>query len=242
MTDKFYKFGKNRLIEVSLRLFYLFGMWRNNNSTIVYTIFGYIFQAITSLGWTIAKSIGTVMLEKRSELILLTPTTVYAYSNIYRGFLIMWKHDAIKTSLKDISDLLLTENEYETIQKKMKFFNKTSIGYTTFILLGLLSASLNPVLSNGKELPVPIWLPYNDWKENRQDFIYASIFSYAGIASIAIVCAFSPILVWYLILINSLKLEVLGQRLRVLGYKETESNVCLNGLRNCIQRHREIVT
>lgn len=239
MTDKFYKFGKNRLIEISLCLFYLFGMWRRKNSTKVYIIFGYTFQAITSLGWTIAKSIATVMLEKRNELILLGPTTVYAYSNIYRGFLIMWKHNTINDSLNAISDLLLTKNEYETMQKKMSFFNKTSLAYITFMFLGLVSACLNPVVSNGKELPVPIWLPFNDWKENRQDYLFALLFSYSAIASVTIICSFTPIIVWYLIFINSIKLEVLGQRLRILGCRKTETEP-LDGLLNCIRQYQEI--
>lgn len=241
IEDTDYRLGKNRLIEFSLQLLHYFGLWPKNDSTLVYTVVGYIFQAVTSLAWTIAKSIEAAMLEKRSDLILFVPTTIYTYSNIYRGFLIMWKHKTINTNLIVVSDLLLTKNEYETTQKKMNFFNKISLVYITFISLSLVSACLNPVLSHGNELPIPLWLPYNDWKHNRQDYIYALLFSYAGVASITILCAFTPIIVWYLILINSIKLEVFGQRLRKLGYKESKLNDSLNDLLHCIGRHREIV-
>lgn len=238
--DKFYKFGKNKLIEISLQLFHVFGMWPKENSTIVYTIVGYIFQVLTSLAWTVAKSIATVMLEKKTELILFVPTTVYAYTFISRGFLIMWNHKTIDCSLNSISDLPLTENEYETVQRKMKFFNRTSIFYTTFISFSLVSACLNPLISNGKELPVPIWLPYNDWKRNRSDYLFALIFSYTAIAPITVLCSLTPIIVWYLLFINAIKLEILGNRLRILGSMERKANDSIMDLLNCVRRHQEI--
>ncbi len=239
VEDKFYKFGKNKVIEVSLKLFHYFGMWPRHDSTLVYIIAGSIFQALTSWAWTIAKSIESVMLQKKSDLILFVPTTIYAYSNLYRGFLIMWKHKTINTNLIVASELLLTKNEYENVQKKMNFFSKISIAYVTFLSLSLVSACLNPVLSHGDELPIPLWIPFNDWKHDREDYIFALLFSYAGIASITILCSFTPIFVWYLILINSIKLEVFGHRLRKLGFMEP--NDCLNDLLHSIRRHQEIV-
>lgn len=241
-TDQIYKFGRNGLIEISLRLFYFIGMWPQKNSTVVYTVLGYTLQALTSLAWTIGKSIATVFLEKKSELILFGPTTVYAYTNIYRGFLIMWKHDTIESSLNEIADLRLTKNEYEKLQAKISFFNKTSVAYIMFISLGLVSACVNPIISNGNELPVPVWLPFNDWRNNNRDYAIALLFSYAGISSIVVICSFTPILVWYLVFINIVKLEVLGERLRVLDCDKNETHKSLESLLNCIRRHLEIVS
>lgn len=239
-TDQLYRFGKNPLIELSLRLFYFVGMWPQSDSTIVYTVLGYTLQAFTSLAWTVAKSVATGMLETRSELILFLPTTVYAYSNVYRGFIIMRKHKTINSILNEISDLPLTKNEYEKVQQKINFFNKTSWAFILSMSLGLISACANPIITQGNELPVPVWLPFNDWKTNRLDYAVALVFSYAGIASFVVVCSFTPILVWYLIFINTMKIEILGERLRILGCEA--ANGSLEDLLNFIRRHREIVS
>ncbi|XP_037034427.1 odorant receptor 94a-like [Bradysia coprophila] len=66
-------------------------------------------------------------------------------------------------------------------------------------------------------MPVPIWLPYIYWQENDRDFIIALVFSVTGIATLTIPCAFTPIIVWYLLYATSLMIEVLGQRLQSLG-------------------------
>lgn len=241
MTHNILKFGTNTLVEASLTILYIFGTWPRKNSTVVYLIVGHVFQALTTFAWTIAKCIGTVMLEEKNEIIMLSASSIYCVVAAYRGFVFMRNYKAINTCLDVISEFSLSNVESEIIQQKIKTFSRTSTAYPAFYFLGIVSAFLNPVLSDGRVLPVPIWLPFVYWKDNDRDFYIALMFSAMGILSMVIVCAFTPVIVWYLMYASTLTLEILGRRLRNLGYEQTDQKeFTLNLLKN-IQLHQAIV-
>lgn len=241
MSDKDFKIGTNRLVKVTVSVSYFFGMWPKENSTIFYTIFGYMFQILTTFGWTLAKCIGTAFLQDKNEIILLTASSMYCVVAAYRAFIVMRKYKTIDICLKAISEFSLNKVEYEIMQRKIRKFSNMSSAYTAFILLGVTSALLNPVLSVERVMPVPIWLPYIDWQENERDFYIALIFSIMGIASMVVVCAFTPIIIWYLIYGSSLTLEVLGHRLQNLGYEQKNHEQTSSDLVKCIKLHQDIV-
>ncbi len=240
MSDKILKIGTNRLVNVTLWLSYIIGIWPKSDSTIIYTIFGWIYQMLTTFGWTIAKSSASIWMEEKNEFIMFTAASMYCVVAAYRAFVFMRSSKTIDVCLNAVSGFRLTKVEYNIIQPKLKMFSKLSLAYTTFIFSGLISALLNPVLSAGKEMPVPIWLPFLNWKEYVRDFYIVLIFSVMGILSMVVVCAFTPIIIWYLIYGSSLMLEILSNRLQMLGHalKSDEENFV--NFTECIKLHQKI--
>lgn len=241
MSDKVYKIGSNQLVKFTIWLNYMIGMWPKNDSTIIYRSLGFLYQSTTTFAWTIAKCIGTVFLADKNDVIMFTASSMYCVVAAYRAFIIMMRYKAIDVCLNSISEFSLSKAEYEMIQPKIKSFSKLSSTYTAFILSGLVSAFLNPVLSAERVMPVPIWLPYLDWKENERDFYIGLIFSALGISSMVVICAFTPIIIWYLIYVSSLVLEVLGHRLQNVGYEQKNHEQNLDDLIKCIRIHQDIV-
>lgn len=240
MSDKICKIGTNRLVNVTVWLSYIIGIWPKNDSTIIYTIFGCIYQTLTTFGWTIAKTTASILMKDKNEFIMLTAASVYCLVAAYRTVIFMISCKTIDICLNAVSEFRLTKVEFDLIQPKLKMFSRLSSAYTTFIFSGLISALLNPVLSSNKTMPVPIWLPYVNWKENDRDFYIALTFSVLGILSMVVVCAFTPIIIWYTIYGSSLMLEILSNRLQMLGNVQKSDEENFSDLTECIQLHRKI--
>lgn len=241
VKEKKLKIGTNRLVAATIWLSYIHGLWPRADSTIAYTIYGYIFQSLTTFGWTIAKCIGTYVVDlDRKEVILLTASSMYCAVVAYRTIIFMGSYKTIDVCLDFISEFQLSKTEYEFIQPKINFFSKLSTSYTLFIFSGFTSALLNPILSAEKAMPVPIWLPYINWQENERDFIIALVFSVAGLLSMVVVCAFVPIIVWYILYGTSLTIKVLGHRLQCLGYGRKNHNENLDDLIKCMELDQQI--
>jgi len=150
MTDNVFEFGTNTLVKVSLNFLYIIEILPKKNSGLVYLVVGYTFQALTTFSWTIAKCIGTVLLEEKNEIIMLTASSIYCVVAAYRGFVFMRNYESINSSLNAISEFSLSHVEWEIIQQKIKRFSKTSTAYPAFYFLGLTSAFLNWTIKKWK--------------------------------------------------------------------------------------------
>lgn len=64
LTSDSLKFGSNSLINFSPLAFHIFGVWPQNQSTIIHVVIVYAFYILCTAGWTVAKSIGTAKLKK----------------------------------------------------------------------------------------------------------------------------------------------------------------------------------
>lgn len=235
-----FKIGMTRLLKVTVWLSYIYGLWPRVNSTIIYTIYGYIFQLSTSVLWIILKTIASLLMDDLKLFILFNGTSCYGSVAVYRALALMRKYKNVDVCLNTISEFQLSKTEYEIIQPKMKTFSKLSSTYNGFIFIGMISAYLNPVLSAERALPVPIWIPFLNWEGNARDFYIVLTFSYISMNSVVHHCAFTPIIVWYLIHGSSLMIEVLGHRLRKLGHERKSSKKHYHDLVQCIKTHQEI--
>ncbi len=240
MTDRIFKIGTTKLLDIHLWYSYVLGLWPRKNSTLFYIIYGYIFQILITFGWTLAKCIETALTQGKSEIIFLTATSLYCVVGTIRTFVILRRNQAIGVCIDAISEFPLNRVEREIAQPKIKAFAFWSGAYFSFICVAFLSTFILPIISPERALPVPIWLPLN-WKENGRDFGIAVAYSMAGIFAVLNACGLSSILVWYLLYGCSVTLEVLGHRLKNVGHKENKQKENLNELVECIKIHQGIV-
>lgn len=223
MTSDTLKFGSNSLINFSILAFNIFGVWPRNHSTVIYTIIGYAFHILFSAGWTVAKCIGTTMLEKRSDLILLGPSSLYCCMSTLRIFIVMYNFKNIKRNYDKIIGFEVNTEEFEDTQIKIKRFSRNSVAYVVFLFSALGSAVFEPFFKKERMMPIPIWFPL-DYRNNIMYFWIGYWFSFFGILSLVVLDSFIPIFIWFLIYSNALKLKMLGNRISKLGYDTTREN------------------
>lgn len=247
MTKVHLTFGSNSLINFSILTFHIFGVWPRSHSTVVYTIMGYLFHILFSAGWTTAKCIGTAMLGKRSDLILLGPSSLYCIMSTIRIFIVMYNFENIKKSYDQITEFAVNDDEFEAIRKKIKIFARNSVFYVVFLFSALGSAVVEPFFSQEPVMPVPIWFPL-DYKNNIIFFWIGYWFSFLGILSLVVLDSFLPIFIWFLIYANALKLKMLGNRISRLGYEKAEEGTETTNHKNAfwslygyIKLHKQVI-
>lgn len=221
MTSANLTFGSNRLINFAIFIFHIFGLWPREHSTIIYTVMGYSFHIFFTAGWTVAKCIGTSMLQERSDLILLGPSTLYCILSVLRIFILMYNFDNIRKSFIQIRDFELNDQELRYIQQKIATFSKSSIAYVMFLSGSLGSAILTPFFEPEPVMPIPIWFPL-DYKNNVLYFWIGYWFSFLAILALVVLDSFSPIFIWFLMYGNALKLKLLSNRVSKLGYETAD--------------------
>lgn len=213
------KFGSNSFINFAITAFHIFGVWPRKHSTILYTIAAFAFHTFFTAGWTTAKWFGTAKLEKRAELILLAPTSLYASMSTLRIYIVMFNFEKIKRNFDEITQFeLKSDSEADYIRKKVKGFSRSSVAYVVLMFSALGSALVTPIFEKERVLPVPIWFPL-DWKNNLLNYWFAYIFSTLGQLSLVVLNSFIAIFIWFLMYANALKLKLLGDRLSKLGYQ-----------------------
>ncbi|KAJ6641758.1 putative odorant receptor 71a [Pseudolycoriella hygida] len=171
------------------------------------------------------------MLEKRAEIILLAPTSLYASMSTLRIYAVMFNFKRIKRSFDEITEFeLKSEMESEFIRKLISRFARTSVAYVIFMFSALGSALVAPIFEKERVLPVPIWFPL-DWQNNLFYYWLAYIFSTLGQLALVVLNSFIPIFIWFLMYGNALKLKLLGDRIATLGYQSTtERGTVGNGI------------
>lgn len=245
------KFGSNNFINFAITAFHVFGVWPKEYSTQLYTIMAFSFHTFFTAGWTTAKCIGTAMLEKRAEIILLAPTSLYASMSTLRIYIVMFNFKKIKRSYDEITEFeLKSDQESEYIRDKVGRFSRSSVAYVVFMFSALGSALVAPIFEKERVLPVPIWFPL-DWKNNLFYYVFAYIFSTLGQLSLVVLNSFVPIFIWFLMYGNALKLRLLGNRVSKLGYQTFDErrrigqgtvyqNESIRQLYQYIKLHKEI--
>lgn len=84
------------------------------------------------------------MLEKRAELILLAPTSLYASMSTLRIYIVMFNFKRIKRSFDEITEFeLKSDEEREFIRKQVKRFSRSSVAYVIFMFSALGSGKRN---------------------------------------------------------------------------------------------------
>lgn len=224
-------------------MFHIFGLWPRKHSTIIYTVLGYSFHILFSAGWTIAKCIGTAMLEDRSDLILLGPSSLYCIMSILRIFIFLYNFANIRKSFDQIREFALNDQESRYIQGRITTFSRTSVAYVVFMFCALGSAVVTPFFEEERVMPIPIWFPL-DYKNNVLYFWIGYWFSFLGIFSLVVLDSFLPIFIWFLMYGNALKLNVLSDRVSALGYETADGKHNLKtywSLYEYIKIHQQIV-
>lgn len=92
-------------------------------------------------------------------------------------------------------------------------------------------------------LAYPAWLPFLDWKNNARDYWIATVFTHVSVHYDVLLLLPIEFLMSFLMCIISLQIEIIGQRLAVIGFSAERTTANLHEstekLIQCIRLHRD---
>ncbi|XP_037040272.1 putative odorant receptor 71a [Bradysia coprophila] len=159
--------------------------------------------------------------------IFFTEDVVEATNTLCMGLTVMalfGKSLNFRFFLRRIQNLLRTsetfqlesDREVEFVDQKMVPFNKLCNCVYCFSNLAIAFNSIEAIVSAEARLPYAAWFPF-DWKSNSTTYALVCIYQVVGMVIVANLNLSIDLLSVYLMHVTSVKLEILGNRLRKLN-------------------------
>lgn len=173
--------------------------------------------------------VGATTAENVDKSIFLSEISVAVMVLFFKLWLLIWKQDEILILLNRICVFSIRhDDDFLYFNNKLEKFVKFVAAFLIAILFtALLETLLLPFVGSEKSLVFEIAFPL-DWRDNDVAFYIAIFFVFTETFLTTIPVLFS-VLIWYLLLMCSLRYEILGSELRKLGRKRIteESNIKL---------------
>lgn len=214
----------SRYILVFLRVF---GLWPSKNPSLIYTFYGQLIVLIFSLLYTLSMIIQLLNIEdmkNSTEALYMTLTEIALVIKILNYMFRVIEMQKILHSTEQFS--LETDAEQILLQLYVDRYLKIIIFYYIAVLYASTNADVISALGHNNDLPYSAWYPYFDWKNNNRHFWILFVYQAIGMFITAMVNVSLELYAAMLMIMNSFQMEVLGMRLRKLGY--TNENVDRN--------------
>lgn len=240
----------DKVTNIQLFYFRLFGMWPHENSGYLYYIYGLIFLFIFSFAFSAFMVINLFVLEDISQItdnMYMALTEVALFVKIVNFFI---RFKAMQSMFRTVQNFQLESAEEEQlIRERLSFFLNVSIYYYACANSAVVMNTISALSATVVKLPFHGWYGL-DWRENRN--YYWLIFAYQTVgmtitANLNITIELFPMLLMFM---ASVKMELLGRRMQLIGWcventkntmKDSVQNAHLD-LINSIETHKDICT
>lgn len=161
---------------------------------------------------------------------------------------VAWNKDDIVFLIKEMTrHSIEPEEKYRKVIKKKNKFRKFVYCVALMNLFGTILIIALPVVSSEKKLVFEIWLPF---EYQSGDYVFWMAYVYTTTCfCLAVLSVSAVVIVWYLFFNGVLMYEILGDKLKLLGYTsdggkdllpKNRRNQSLEELKTYIIRHRTI--
>lgn len=133
-----------------------------------------------------------------------------------------WNRDDIMFLINEMSrhSIDLKEN-YQEVAKKLNKFRKFLYCVASMNLFGTVLIVVLPLVSSEKKLVFEIWLPIG---YHSGDYVFWMAYAYTTTCfCIAVISVSAVTIVWYLFFNGVLMYEILGSKLKLIGYSNSET-------------------
>lgn len=212
-----YSIQIHQVISQIISLLQIIGFWhRGHEATIKQLIIKWFYCIYYSL-FVFSLAIGSIRSENGDEAIFLMEIAVIVSVLTFKLCLLIWKQKQIVMLLNRSGIIFIKYDEGFTIfnDKIESFMKFVRVFLVSFVVALLFEVAVAPFLNTEKSLFFKISFPL-DWKHNEISFWIANIFLLTEIG-LCIVPLIFAIIVWYIMLICSLRYTILGEELRNLG-------------------------
>lgn len=220
VKDHLHKVSRNILIFLRV-----FGMWPTENPSPIYILYGQTIVLVFSLIYTALMVIQLFNLrdmKNSTEALYMTLTEVALVIKILNFMIRIVEMQAMLRSAEEF--LLEDEKEEKLLRSYVGKFFKISIFYYLAAFYASSSADVAAALGDSNDLPFSAWYPYFDWEHNNRHFWILFVYQAVGMFITAMVNVSLELFAAMLMTMNSFQMEVLGIRLRRLGFMDGEAN------------------
>lgn len=214
----------HKVIDLIISLFYFAGVWHRGDKPTVKEMRIKLFYSIYYPFYVLSFAVGAVTNEKNDVSIFLAEVSIGVGVMCLKLWVLIWKQNEILDLLNRVC-VFSIKNDDDNIRFKDKLQ-----GFVKFVLVfvaatscsGILSSGGLTFLGNGKTLFLEVAFPL-DYKNNEIAFWIALMFLFTENILTLITITFN-VIIWYLLLICSLRYEVLGSELRNMGQNSENGN------------------
>lgn len=212
------KLNTDRVTKYFRATFFIGGLWKPlQQSQIIqflYNVFSVINLFTIAILFTVSLVVNLVFNMSSSRLtdrLVMSAEEVAFCCKAINIFINNANCQKIRESLNDFT--FLSASEERPIRKKMDAFMKAMFVYWLITNFAIISWNVNVIMMGSQKLVFSGWYPGFDWENNRFD--YWTVFTYQFIsltltANVNVICDLYYAFAMY---VNSLKLQVLGERL-----------------------------
>lgn len=220
------------IIEVDARtnqiitIFHRLGMWRNetNFRHVAWKFFNIIF----SVSFVISLVSGGFLNDDKEMSSFLFSLAITATVTTFKITHILWKNKEISSFLRNIvSHSIEDYEEYVQVNRKLNNFMKFRVFFISMLSIAviLFIVLILPIFSNEKKLLIDIGFPL-DWRNS--EFVYWLANAYVFLCCLfSVVSYLFTIIIWYLMLNCSIKLQILGSQFRNMGTIRTTNTTAV---------------
>lgn len=234
----------HKMMRQIISLFYRIGFWHRGSEASVGELLIKLFYCIYQFLFVISLVVGAIINEKES--ILLVEGLIIVALLSFKMWFIIWKQKQIVELLNRICVFSIrNDDDFTFVNKKLGKFIKFVIVLVFACIFGiLLEVTVIPFVGSEKTLFLKIGFPW-DWKNNEAAFWAANAFLFTELMLSMTAVPFS-ITIWYLMLICSLRYEVLASDLRSMGQtneklsEKENQNVFLYNLKTSMVAHLQL--
>ncbi|XP_037025648.1 odorant receptor 94b-like [Bradysia coprophila] len=172
--------------------------------------------------------VGAITNDKEDQNIFLSEVAIGSSVLLIKLWFLIWKQNQILDLLNRVCVFSIQNDDaYNLFNNKLRGFLKLVFVFAiTVAVAGSSGTIVMSFVGNGKTLFLEVGFPM-DWRNNEIAFWMASIFVFTEVLLSLLVMIFT-IMIWYLLLICSLRYEVLGTQLRSMGKNREKDKMTEN--------------
>lgn len=207
----------HKVIGLIISLFYLIGVWHRGDKPTVKEMRLKIFYCIYLLLLVISIVVGAIINVRRETTIFLSEISVGATVLWIKFCFLIWKQSQILDLLNRVCVFTIYhDDDYSFFKVKLNGFMKFVFVFLIVVsVTGTSGSAILSFLGNEKTLFLEIAFPL-DYRNSELAFWIATFFIVTGFLLATIGVLFN-VIIWYFLLICSLRYEVLGSEIKNMG-------------------------
>lgn len=214
-----YKIKIPATIHNIFAIFYLIGMW--NEKTSFKDKGRKLFYLVYFVSFFLSLSVGAFVNSNTDEFMFLAVVSIIIAVQICRMSCVIRNKNEILELIYEVNNSSAFDlKEFVRVDRKIKLLIKFGKFFIIMMSFSFSFLMISPVALNENILVFKIAFPL-DWRNDRIAFWMAYAYVGGGFFLSAICCLFS-ITVWYLMLIFTIRYEMLGNQFRNMGVMRTD--------------------
>lgn len=227
-------------------ILYWMGLWPSHHTStsswLLYTIYTLVFQATFTFAYVLFKCINFVYMTDLAIITRAMFITLTELSLVIKIVNFYARHRTMQGCLSILEKIELKNTTEDTIASgRISFIQKIFWAFLLTANTTGVFSYLSPVLVDETMLPYPGWYPL-DWMHDRRDYWLVYIYQVLGMFFQIQALVVIEVYFIYLMVVVSVQLEVLANRMERIGYSIGARNKqAEQSLKQCVQEHCKVL-